>query len=140
MCKFLGYFIIFNREIFISTICYLFNDSSFIYFQNFNCLFSIMDVSYSALNKFFLKCCFFLFYISMWKFNLGVIRLFINFIPNKGKYILGVPVNIFKYFTKWFFRILWFFIALIDYICQLIKFIFWQELYVHHIDKSPTIF
>ena len=67
MRKHLRYFVVFNREILISTVSDLLDNSGFlIHRQHLHSLLPVMYTADTALCKFFFKSCLFLTDICMW--------------------------------------------------------------------------
>ena len=71
MGEYFRYFIVFDWEILVSTVCYLFDDPSvLISAQDLNCLLSVMYTADTSLRELFLQRCFFLTDIGMREFYL----------------------------------------------------------------------
>jgi len=58
----------------------------------------------------------------MWQLHLHQVET-VDLVPNKAKNVLTVPMDVFENLLQGLFRVSALFIALVDYVCQLIEFI-----------------
>ena len=123
MRKFLGNLIVLHRKVFISTVSNNLYYPWLVSLEHSYFLFTIVHWSHSSLTELFFKHSFFFLIVVVRQYNLIVILLRINLVPDEAKNILRITMNVFEYLAQSLLWIHTFLVALVNDVSQLVQFI-----------------